>query len=208
MTTSAGSGESYVGDGASSLLIWGFQMEAGSFPTSYLPTSGATATRSADVASIPTSSFGYNPDKGTVVCEFDAQYGGTANGFPRIWEIGNTTTAVNRVIGYIAASSSAVRCAALANNVTAADFIIKTDATPASGKLAFAFADNDFAGVIDGGSPVVDTSGSFTTPSLPRDRFTFGGASSTTNSNISGHLKSIRYWPRRLTNAQLQELTS
>jgi hypothetical protein len=188
------------------ITVYTGQLEAGSFPTSYIPTSGATATRSADVASIPTSAFGYNQKAGTVVCEFDTQYGPT--GFPRVWEIGNTSTSANRVLSFISASASQVRCAALANGVSAADFVLKTDASPASGKLAFAFADNDFAGVIDGGSPVVDTSGSFTTPSLPRDRFTFGGAPNITTSNMNGHIKSIQYYPRRLTNAQLQELTA
>jgi hypothetical protein len=50
-------------------FLWGAQLEAGSFPTSYISTSGAAASRSADVASIPTSAFGYNADKGTVVVD-------------------------------------------------------------------------------------------------------------------------------------------
>jgi hypothetical protein len=51
--------------------LWGAQLEAGSFPTSYISTAGAAASRSADVASIPTSAFGYNADKGTVVVDFE-----------------------------------------------------------------------------------------------------------------------------------------
>jgi hypothetical protein len=196
----------YDGDGTSGIYIWGAQLEAGAFPTSYIPTSGASATREPDIVSIPVTDFGYNQKAGTVVCEFDTQFGTT--GFPRIWEIGNTTTNVNRVLTYINASSSQVRSGVLANNVTAADLLLKTDPTPASGKLAFAFADNDFAGVIDGGSPVVDTSGSLTTPSIPRNTFKIGGAGDTAAVNMNGHIKSIQYYPRRLTNAQLQRLTS
>lgn len=42
----------YAGDGSSGLIIWGAQRETGSIPTSYIPTSGATATRSAETLTI------------------------------------------------------------------------------------------------------------------------------------------------------------
>ena len=51
--------------------IWGSQAETGSFPTSYIPTSGSAVTRSADVASLAVSKFGYNQDQFSVVVESD-----------------------------------------------------------------------------------------------------------------------------------------
>lgn len=52
MMLSSGLQVSYQGDGYSGLYIWGAQFEAGISATSYIPTSGATATRSADAASV------------------------------------------------------------------------------------------------------------------------------------------------------------
>jgi hypothetical protein len=56
-----------VGNGTSGIYIWGAQVEAGAFPTSYIPTTGATATRAADVASMTGTNFSswYNVNQGT-----------------------------------------------------------------------------------------------------------------------------------------------
>ena len=49
--------------------VWGVQLEAGSFPTSYIPTSGATVTRAADGASITGANFSswYNQNEGSLL---------------------------------------------------------------------------------------------------------------------------------------------
>jgi len=75
------------------LYIWGAQVEAGSFPTSYLPTSGSAATRAADICSIEGGNFSswYNQSEGTVFVEANnLPYGGGLYYFgptaaPRWW---------------------------------------------------------------------------------------------------------------------------
>lgn len=57
----------YVADGTSGMYFWGAQLEAG-FLTSYIPTSGSEVTRSPDIAQITGDNFSswYNQSEGTL----------------------------------------------------------------------------------------------------------------------------------------------
>jgi len=194
-----------VFSGGEALSFWGAQLEAGSFPTSYISTAGAAATRAADVASIPTSAFGYNADKGTVVCEFEYQYA-IGGGFVRTWEIAGNN--VDRINLYTSNSSGRLNFAAVENSIiqvafnNLAEFNAFRDLN-----TSVAFSNNDFAAVVDGILKDTSTSGSITNPSVPRDKFSIG-SNFTTGNQLNGHIKSIQYYPRRLSNAQLQRLTA
>jgi hypothetical protein len=54
-----GSASDFAGDGTSGILIYGAQLEAGSTPSSYMPTSGGTYTRTAQSLTVPPAQFGW-----------------------------------------------------------------------------------------------------------------------------------------------------
>ena len=50
----------YLGDGTSGVYVYGAQIEAGSTPSSYIPTSGSTVTRAADTLTVPAANMPYS----------------------------------------------------------------------------------------------------------------------------------------------------
>jgi hypothetical protein len=64
-------GQFYMGDNSSGVLVWGAQIEAGAFPTSYIPTTSASVVRSVDLCSITGSAFTgfYNQSEGTLFAQ-------------------------------------------------------------------------------------------------------------------------------------------
>ena len=186
-------------DGTSSVQLYGFQVEAGSFPTSYMKNEGTAsgAIRSADVASIPVADFGYNQSAGTVVAEV-VDYTSKPTGSNYVVSLDdNTASNRNQIIRYNNAWIYDVKV----SNVTQVSQNLGTTNDPA--KVAFAFKLNDFAATEDGDAVVTDTSG--TVPNVTK--MTIGSAYNN-SAQLNGHIKSIKYYPRRLTNAQLQDLTS
>lgn len=57
------------------ISLWGLQLELGSVTTSYIPTTTASVTRSADIAKATLSTIGISTTQGTFVIEHDAASG-------------------------------------------------------------------------------------------------------------------------------------
>jgi hypothetical protein len=63
-----GANRQYTGNGTSGLFVWGAQLEAGAFATSYIPTVASQVTRNADVVSMTGTNFSdwYNASEGAL----------------------------------------------------------------------------------------------------------------------------------------------
>ena len=183
------------------------QLELGAFATSVIPTTTAALTRAADVASVNTLSPWFNSAQGTIFAEgvtnrpYTAVTGGqmaqisdgTQNN--RIWIAqGNTTsnTATNTLVSISGSNVAELNY----GPVPSANYLNKS---------AFAYATNDFAGCTGGGTLATDPLGAVPTATT---LYLGISASLSSASNWNGYLRRITYYPRRLSNAELQTLTS
>jgi hypothetical protein len=69
-TSDAASVTEYTGDGTSSMYIWGAQVEAGAYASSYIPTTAATVSRTPDVCNKTSASALIGQTEGTLFAEF------------------------------------------------------------------------------------------------------------------------------------------
>jgi len=191
---------SYQGNSDNHIYAWGIQTEAGSFPTSYIPTSGSAVTRAADVASLAVSEFGYNQDQGTIVAQATSFYLGQNR--ETVISTADSSSNLGVYVGKTAGGGDidALYAGEGGSNTYFSLGVITEDT---SYKFAFAIKTDDFAGSKDGGAVVTDTSGT------QRTNITDLGIGSRKNAGnrLNGHIKSIQYYPLRLSNAQLQALT-
>jgi len=75
-SATGGRSRTYTGDGTSGLYYYGFQAEAASYPTSYIPTYGTSQTRSQEYGRTPLETYDVNEEQGVMFAEFE-YLGGT-----------------------------------------------------------------------------------------------------------------------------------
>jgi hypothetical protein len=147
------------------------------------------------------TAFGYNQDAGTVVVEFSKMYSDAA--YNRFYA-GFGANSGNYVgIGYGSIQAAFVQ--PLIGQIT-----VSGASTPPPGEFATVAAGFDASGAtsaVDGQSSSQTATGS--APAFSQSDTLYLGASPFNAALIaSGHIKSIQYYPRRLTDDQLVELTS
>jgi hypothetical protein len=191
---------SFTGDGTSGIYIWGAQLEAGAFATSYIPTVASQVTRAADFASMTGTNFSswYNATEGTLYGQADWMGLSTNDYF---FAINNGTSSNLIAIGV--SNTPLTRFIVIDGGVTQASVNGPTPVANVAFKIAGAYQANSFAAATNGTLGTVDTSG--TVPSVNQVSLT----SSIGSANLfNGHIRQIAYYPRRLANAELQGITA
>ena len=187
------------------IYAWGYQIEAGAFPTSYIPTSGSTATRAADFAKITGTNFTdfYNSSEGTLFAESSFADLTTANqATVQLWY--SSTERIG--MGYRWGGSGSGTYGFYIRNT--ADQLYRAPSGVTSNtfvKSSLAYKSNNGASSLNGETAVFDDSINLPTAAT---EMTIGyGNQSSSYRMKQGHIKQLTYYNKRLPNAQLQSLT-
>ena len=199
--TTSGLFQIYQGIDNYGLFLWGAQLEAGSFPTSYIPTTTASVTRSADVCSITGSAFSgfYNQAEGSFACNYSIPAGFTGfryaaaiedapAGQINAYTFRNTNNALNFINTGGYASTIGAITTGLSKHIIAysgvSEFVYCKDGTIGS---------NTGSGTRD--------------PSL-LIRMGIGSLEGASAFTLNGHIARIQYFKKRLSNQKLQTLST
>ena len=187
----------YQGDGTSGAYIYGCQAEAGSYPTSYIPTYGSAVTRSGDSCLATSVSDLIGQEQGTMFVEaktnFDFQGG-------RLLLIGQT----NNFIELVLRTTGKINAFAW-NGTAQADF--NSSSTYSTGdtlKIALAYKENDYVLYINGVQEGSDTSGVIPNAMA---QIIINNYTSPNYSSANAY-KQATLFKTRLTNAELAALTT
>lgn len=196
----------YVGSGVptgQSAYIWGAQLEASAFPSSYIKTEAAQATRIADLATMPTAGW-YRQDEGSIYSEADCMSSYSSG---VTYQFTDGYPDVNNISGlgsYSATIDFPVSSFYINTNNTARVLIIAT--AIATRNVLIKHLDvyklNDAAscrnGLLIGTDSATD---------LPIVNMLIIGGRQGSAANLSGHIRKLAYYPKRLSNTECQQRT-
>ena len=184
--------------GSESFYYWGPQVESGDFETSYIPTyaSNTSVTRTADFAAIRRTNFTdfYNSDEGTIYCEF-------THGV-RPWHFCDADTSQSQRFFGFSNNSGGIRVGRNASGwtyisaPTTGSYSRGDDIKSAVSYGPTSFSVGAFGQVADSGTTNTNTG---------IDRLLF--YQDTSNPDSNGTIRALKYYNKRLSNAQLQGLT-
>ena len=185
-------------DNVSGLNIWGCQTEEQSYPTSYIPTTGAIQTRAAETCFGAGTSSTFNSTEGVLYVEIKTFSESGSAGVISLNDGSNT----NRVKIELDGGQIKVRIDTTAGQVASLNYTI---AITNYLKIAVKWKADDYALWINGIEGATDTSGaSFVAGTLSELSFDRGDGVE----DFYGNTKDVRVYNEALTDLQLQKLTT
>ena len=176
------------------VLVWGWQVEAGSYATSYIPTSGSAVPRAADVANGAGNSEVFNDSEGV----FFANISQDNDGFNTI-SISDGGTSDRVTIAY---QNNTIKSILVYNNTVKQ---LESTNYPQNlfHKVAIKYTASNVSLIINGFELLTTSKGAFA-DSLTTLEFAQGNG----GNNFYGKTKEVGYYDAVLTDAELEALTS
>ena len=192
----------FLGNGVDGVSLWGAQLEAGAYATSYIPTTATSVTRNADVTSKTGVSSLIGQTEGTIYAEIKvSKLLGAVSRY--IFHLSDGT-ANNRIyMAFSGASSNILRGRIFSGGTLQCTIDSSTITSNGTYKLALAYKNNDITFYINGVQIGVDTSATIPTGSRVDVGNNYAGAS-----QFSDGISAASIWETRLTNTQLTALTT
>ena len=181
------------------------QLEAGAFATSYIPTTAAAVTRSADVASMPTAAW-FSASQSSLVAEYMVPQSPNPSGtLNRDVCVLSDNSVNNRLIlrgqGF---SNSNPQIGTSITGTTTFSASLGSVAANVAAKVGGSWSGTVAAGSSNGGAVASNVLG------IPAglNLLTFGNDFSGAGLYINGWMRRVQYWPRALSNSELQQVTA
>jgi hypothetical protein len=190
----------YTGDGVSGIFIWGAQLEVGSTPSSYIPTTTAQVTRAADnIVRDLTTLDGWNPSEGSIY--FEGLLNSNTVG-ETLFQIGSST---NNGVRILRMTSTVLRAEVRNSSGTISVNSNVSYTTGSVLKCVINYGKDVFLGVFNGSvlSEVVPES-----PLIQSSSLSVGSRTGNTNKVGWAENKIIRYYPRALSESDCIALTA
>jgi len=191
----------YQGDGSSGLYMWGVQIEEGSYPTSYIPTtSGSAVTRNKDLFTRDGISSLINSAEGVLFVEMAA----LADDLTFRGITISDGTYANRCVLRYGGASNKLNVLVSSGNSSVFDSSSTLSNIKNFNKIAVKWKANDFAFWVNGVEVATSTSGN---APIGLSQLQFGD-SINSSAFLDGKVKQLQVYKTALTDEQLTSLTS
>ena len=190
--------DAQVRDGVAGIFIWGAQLEVGSIATSYIPTTTAAVTRSAEVISRTSASALIGQSEGTIYAEVVLRNSAVT----AIFAIDDGDT--SDFISIIRLANFTIRAQIRRAGASIASIITSSPVALGTHKIALAYKNADYALYIDG----VSAGTSANSTDYPATALTQCVLSNASYGPLNDRIRAVELYPNRLTNAQLATLTA